>query len=85
MAHARMKYITEMAKLTVWIYQNRDRTWEAVDWQGDIVATSSSRNDIDATLRGMACDPRKGIWAIAYITSPEDRRPFKSKPVRRSL
>lgn len=85
MTIARMKYITEMAKLTVWIYQRSDRFWEAVDWQGNVLATNKSRNDIDATLRGMACDPMKGIWAIAYITPPEDRRPFKSKPVRRSL
>lgn len=84
MTDARMKYVTNIAKLTVWVYQRSDGYWEAVDWQGDVLATDKRQGDLDMRLREMACNPMKGIWAIAYVTAPEDRRPYKSKPVRRS-
>lgn len=82
---ARARYIDSMMKLTVWVRQRPDGSWEAIDYHGGVIAGARLRNEVDIQLRNMACNKANGIHAIAYVTAPEDRRPFKSKPTRRSL
>lgn len=81
----RQRFIYAHAKLTVWIRQTSDRTWEAMDWYGTVLATSRYRAEIEAIVQEMSYDLSKNIYAIAVITEPKRRRPFKVKPVRRSL
>lgn len=84
-ATARMRFIYEHAKLTIWIRQCSDGNWEAMDWYGQIIANGRHRVDVERAVKDMSHDFSKNIYAIATITEPKRRRPYRAKPVRRSL
>lgn len=76
---ARMRFVTEMAKLTVWIRQATNGQWEAIDWQGHLIAFGKYRSGVEWEVRQMAADAANGIYATAVIIDPRDRQ-SKRKP-----
>lgn len=84
-ATARMRFVYAHAKLTVWIRQCSDGTWEALDWYGQVMAEGKLRVDVESRVKEMSHDFSKNIYAIATITEPKRRRPYRAKPIRRAL
>lgn len=81
---ARQRFLYAHAKLTVWIRQTL-HGWEAMDWYGAVLVTGKYRVEVEEKVREMSYDLSKNIYAIATITEPKRRRPYRSKPTRRSL
>lgn len=84
-ATARMRFVYAHAKLTVWIRQRSDDQWEAIDWYGRVLYFSKYRADVEGAINQMAAQKHNNIYAVATITEPGRRRPFRVKPTRRSL
>lgn len=76
---ARMRFVTEMAKLTVWIRQATDGRWEAIDWYGKLITTNRYRSSVEWEVRQMAAQESNCIYATAVIIDPKDRQ-SKRKP-----
>lgn len=82
--HNRMRFITQQAKLTVWIRQRHDGQWEAIDWYGTVLCVSKYRANCEHEVKQMSSDASKGIYAIATIVEPRKRQPErKPKGMRR--
>lgn len=82
---ARAQYVSDTARRTVWVRQTSTGYWEAIDWYGHVIACEKDRHNLDMIVRERASNSLNNIYAVAYITEPSRRRPFKSKPIRRSL
>lgn len=76
---ARMRFVTEMAKLTVWIRQCHDGRWEAIDWYGKLITTGRYRASVEHEVRQVASIEVNCIYATAVIIDPKDRQ-SKRKP-----
>lgn len=83
-AENRALFVRGMARSTVWIRQNLDGQWEAINWNGIVVAFSKYRLDIEKEVKRLSSDPVNNIWAYSVIVSPVKRRRHYNKPSRRA-
>ncbi len=82
---ARMRFVTEMARLTVWIRQRSDGRWEAIDWEGKVLSSNKNHGLLHREIHAMAGVEINRIWAITTVIAPNKRRPHAARPTRRSL
>jgi len=80
---ARMRFIYAYAKLTVWIRQCTDGSWEAIDWTGRVLASSKYRAEVERAVTSLAAQKHNNIYAVATITEPGRRRPDRYRATRR--
>jgi hypothetical protein len=69
---ARHLYVHLIAARTVWIRQRHDGQWEAINWEGNVVAFSKYRASCEHEVVRLAGNSLNNIHATAVVVDPDE-------------